>query len=84
MCGIAAYSTLLILRLEGALQSWGENAKWDARDTAVLPTKSGVVGLLACEFGWEQGDTRIAELSDKIQIAIRAARQGARMIDITP
>ena len=69
---MAAYPTLLILRLEGALQSWGENSKWDARDTAALPTKSGIVGLLACALGWERGDARIAELYDTIQIAVRA------------
>ena len=78
---MAAYSTLLILRLEGVLQSWGENSKWDARDTAAMPTKSGIVGLLACALGWERGDARIAELYDKIQIAVRADRPGVRMTD---
>lgn len=78
---MAAYPTLLILRLEGALQSWGENAKWDARDTAALPTKSGIVGLLACALGWGRGDVRIAALYDKIQIAIRADRPGVRLTD---
>ena len=78
---MAAYSTLLILRLEGVLQSWGEDSKWDARDTAVMPTKSGIVGLLACALGWERGDARIAELYDKIQIAVRADRPGVRMTD---
>ena len=78
---MAAYPTLLILRLEGALQSWGENSKWDARDTAALPTKSGIVGLLACALGWERGDARIAALYDTIQIAVRADRPGVRMTD---
>ena len=78
---MAAYPTLLILRLEGALQSWGENSKWDARDTAALPTKSGIVGLLACALGWARGDARIAALFDQIQVAVRADRPGVRMTD---
>ena len=55
---------LLILRLEGALQSWGERSHWDHRDTAVFPSKSGVVGLLGCAMGLERGDARLAELAD--------------------
>lgn len=78
---MAAYPTLLILRLEGALQSWGENSKWDARDTAALPTKSGIAGLLACALGWARGDARIAALFDQIQVAVRADRPGVRMTD---
>ena len=74
-------STLLLLRLEGALQSWGEGSKWDTRGTAVLPTKSGIIGLLSCALGWERGDARIADLHDAIQIAVRADRQGECMTD---
>lgn len=37
--------TLLILRLEGALQSWGDHSKWDVRDSGDFPSKSGVVGV---------------------------------------
>lgn len=76
-----ANASILLLRLEGALQSWGEYAKWDIRDTAVLPTKSGIIGLLACALGWERGDTRITDLYDRIQIAVRADRAGERMTD---
>ena len=43
--------TILVLRLEGPLQSWGENAKWDFRDSSTMPTKSGIVGLLGCAMG---------------------------------
>ena len=43
--------TLLMLRLEGALQSWGDHSKWDIRDSGDFPSKSGVVGLLACAMG---------------------------------
>lgn len=55
--------TLLILRLEGALQSWGDHSKWDVRDSGDFPSKSGVVGLLSCAMGLERGDPEIAALS---------------------
>lgn len=28
--------TLLILRLEGALQSWGDHSKWDVRTVGIF------------------------------------------------
>lgn len=36
---------ILLLRLEGLLQSWGEHSRWDHRDSSDMPTKSGVIGL---------------------------------------
>lgn len=72
---------LLILRLEGALQSWGESSKWDTREGADFPTKSGIIGLLGCAMGLERGDPLLAEMSDAVRIAVRADRGGVRMID---
>ena len=72
---------LLILRLEGALQSWGERSHWDHRDTAAFPSKSGVVGLLGCAMGLERGDARLAELADTLAFAVRADRRGTVMTD---
>ena len=74
-------TSLLILRLEGAMQSWGEQAKWDDRDSASMPTKSGIVGLLACTMGLEREDPQIVALSEAIQIAVRADRPGRRSVD---
>ena len=73
--------TLLILRLEGALQSWGDHSKWDIRDSGDFPSKSGVVGLLACALGLERGDSEIAALSSALHMAVRADRPGIRMMD---
>ena len=73
--------TLLILRLEGMLQSWGEDSKWDFRDSADLPTKSGIIGLLGCALGLERGDPALAELGEAITIAVRADRGGYRTTD---
>lgn len=71
----------LILHLEGALQSWGDHSKWDVRDSGDFPSKSGVVGLLACAMGLERGDPEIAALSSVLHMAVRADRPGVRMLD---
>jgi CRISPR system Cascade subunit CasD len=70
----------LLLRLEGPLQSWGERARWSVRDTAPEPTKSGVVGLLACAMGlWADDDVRA--LGRKVELGVRCDRPGTRLRD---
>ncbi len=78
---MAEKKTLLVLRLEGPLQAWGEMSKWDFRDSADLPTKSGIVGLLGCALGLERGSEELCRLSDALRLAIRADRPGIRTVD---
>ena len=73
--------TLLILRLEGALQSWGTRSRFDSRDSGPLPTKSGVIGLIACAMGLTRGDGRIPEMFNRLQMGVRADRPGTMMVD---
>lgn len=70
----------LFLRLEGPLQSWGERGRWSWRDTAPEPTKSGVIGLLACALGW-QSDDDIRQLSQQIRFGVRIDRPGVPYTD---
>jgi CRISPR system Cascade subunit CasD len=70
----------LFLRFEGPFQSWGERARWGERDTAPEPTKSGVVGLLACALGY-QDDLRIRNLSQSIRIGVRCDQPGEEVVD---
>lgn len=72
---------ILLLRLEGPLQSWGERSKWDYRDTASFPSKSGIVGLIGCAMGLERDDPRLGELCSQIRIAVRADRPGELITD---
>nr|WP_279221157.1 type I-E CRISPR-associated protein Cas5/CasD [Agathobaculum sp. Marseille-P7918] len=81
MSARAKRALILALQRGGVLQSWGESSKWDTRDSAVLPTKSGVIGLLACALGWARGDERIADMYDALQMTVRADRQVNRMVD---
>lgn len=78
---MAENKKLLVLCLEGALQAWGEDSKWDIRDSSDMPTKSGIVGLIACAMGLERGNAEIAALSEAITIAVREDRAGTRLLD---
>lgn len=78
---MAETKQLLVLRLEGPLQAWGENAKWDFRDSGTMPTKSGIVGLLGCAMGEERGSPVLAELAQAITVAVRADRPGVKFVD---
>ena len=70
----------LFLRLEGPLQSWGERARWSVRDTAPEPTKSGVVGLLACALGLHE-DADLRQLSQQVRLGVRCDRPGIPLVD---
>lgn len=72
---------MLVLRLEGPLQAWGEDAKWDYRGSSGVPTKSGIVGMLACAMGLERESPEIAMLSEKLWVAVRVDRPGKRAAD---
>lgn len=67
---------ILLLRLEGPLQSWGERARWDYRDTAAMPTKSGIIGMLACALGKPRYDPLLPEMDEKLQMGVRLERSG--------
>ena len=78
---MTAGKKLIILRLEGALQSWDDTSKWDERGTAGFPSKSGIVGMLGCAMGLERGNPRLAMLSDAITLYVRADRPGSFVTD---
>ncbi|MBF4163030.1 type I-E CRISPR-associated protein Cas5/CasD [Nocardioides acrostichi] len=48
--------SVLLLRLAGPLQSWGDSSRFTARRTRNEPTKSGVLGLLAAAQGRRRTD----------------------------
>lgn len=74
-------SPVLLLRLEGPLQSWGGRSRWDVRDTQPEPTKSGVVGLLGCALGLERGDPRLEELDRGLRFGVRVEAPGRVLED---
>jgi len=46
----------LLLKLEGPMQSWGYRSRFDHRDTALEPTRSGVIGLICAAMGIARGE----------------------------
>ena len=73
---------VLLLRLEGPLQSWGVRSRWDVRDTGSEPTKSGIVGLLGCALGYPMNDTRLeTEVDAGLLFGVRVENQGRVMRD---
>ena len=73
---------LLLLRLEAPLMKWGLRSLWNDRDTHIVPTKSGIIGLLSCALGYPRGDKRIEELSAQLSMGVRADRKGIALTDL--
>lgn len=48
--------TVLLLRLAGPMQAWGDASRFTTRQTRSEPTKSGVLGLLAAAQGRRRTD----------------------------
>lgn len=63
------------------LQSWGEDARWDTRSTALQPTKSGIIGFLGCCLGYPRGDERLNGLNRDLCVAVRVDRPGQILTD---
>ncbi len=67
---------ILVLRLEGPMQSWGTRSRWDVRDTGLEPTKSGVIGLIGCAMGLSRGDPELERLDRSLLFGVRIDRPG--------
>lgn len=69
----------LVLRLAAPLQSWGTSSRHNYRNTAIEPSKAGVIGLLSAAQGMHRG----ADLSDlkSLTFAVRADQPGRVITD---
>lgn len=75
---------ILLLRLEGPLQSWGTRSRWSKRDTGPEPTKSAIIGMLGCAAGllrpeWRSGkepDRTLEEWDRALWFGVRIDRPG--------
>ncbi len=77
-------TSVLALRLEGALQAWGDSAKWSVRATRSEPTFSGVIGLIASAWGWrleDEGHGRVEALGKSVRLGVRVDREGTALRD---
>jgi CRISPR system Cascade subunit CasD len=76
----------LILRLTGPMQSWGLQSRFSDRDTALEPTKSGVIGLVCAALGKPRderpgdGFPPLADLA-ALRMGVRVDREGQPRYD---
>lgn len=71
--------TVLLLRLAGPLQAWGDSSRFTRRDTRMFPTKSGVLGLLAAADGRRRTDP-IEDLA-QLRFGVRVDQPGTLLRD---
>ncbi|MCH9276912.1 type I-E CRISPR-associated protein Cas5/CasD [Bifidobacterium amazonense] len=71
--------SVLLLQLAGPLQSWGDSSRFVRRETRTEPTKSGVIGLLACAQGRVREDP-IEDLLD-LSFGVRVEQRGRIIAD---
>jgi len=66
--------SIVLLRLEGPLQSWGVDSRYDVRATRPEPTKSGVLGLVSAALGRDREDD-VSDLA-ALRFGVRSDRPG--------
>ncbi|MFV0405663.1 MAG: type I-E CRISPR-associated protein Cas5/CasD [Propioniciclava sp.] len=71
--------TVLLLRLAGPLQSWGQASRFRRRDSARYPTKSGVLGLVGAAQGLRRTDPIQHLLS--LRFGVRVDQPGRLLTD---
>lgn len=64
----------LLLKLEGPMQSWGYRSRFDYRDTALEPTRSGVIGLICAAMGIARGED--ISRFDALRMGVRVDKEG--------
>jgi CRISPR system Cascade subunit CasD len=70
---------ILLLRLAGPLQSWGDRSAFNRRETRPEPTKSGVIGLLAAAAG-RRREAPLGELLN-LRLGVRVDQPGTLLRD---
>ena len=71
------YSLLLLLK--GPMQSWGTESRYATRATSTLPSKSGVLGMLAAAEGRRRTDG-VEDLAG-LKFAVRVDQSGSLLRD---
>ncbi len=63
----------LILKLQGAMQSWGGHTYEDYRPSHIFPTRSAITGLIGACLGIDRSDIATREKLDKsFRLTVRA------------
>lgn len=71
--------SVLLLRLSGPMQSWGDSSRFVRRATRNEPTKSGVIGLMAAALGRSR-EVGIEDLA-ALEFGVRDDQPGSLVVD---
>lgn len=72
----------LILTLDGPLQAWGGHTFEDRRPSELIPTRSGLLGLLAACLGYRRTDVNKHQaLASSLLFAVQIDNTPVKMID---
>ena len=72
----------LILQLKGVTQAWGGHTYEDLRHSEIIPTRSGLLGLLAACLGVDRSDAKsLSDLSASMIMAVRSDSNPVRITD---
>lgn len=69
----------LLLRIAAPLQSWGSSSKFEVRKTENVPTKSGIIGMLAAALG-RRRDEPLEDLNG-LRFGVRVDQEGKLLRD---
>lgn len=78
--------SVLLMRLAGAMQSWGTQSRFSIRDTGREPSKSGVIGLLCAALGKPRDETiddgfPALEILANLKMGVRVNCEGVPSVD---
>lgn len=68
--------SVLLLRLQAPMQSWGTQSRYTVRDTGREPSKSGVVGLLCAALGAPRTDAETVAQLAQLRMGVRIDAPG--------
>lgn len=71
--------SVLMMVLKGPMQSWGSSSRFTRRETEMMPTKSGVVGMIAAALG--VGRTESLSRFSGLRFGVRADQPGTVLSD---
>jgi CRISPR system Cascade subunit CasD len=69
----------LLLRIQGPMQSWGTDSRFDLRRTGLEPSKSGIVGMLCAALGRDRRE-HVDDLA-ALRMGVRVDREGVLSCD---
>lgn len=71
----------LLLWLEGPLQAWGTDSKFNARSTLAFPSKSGIIGMILAGAGKEGKQKELLSLISECKQSVYVLKEGKLLID---